>query len=144
MSSFWTVILYMYMVGRITIWQMKGKFLINPLIWMNWKSKLLPYGPPLFCLFVLLDSLRPINNLSVKQGLVFLGWTSTKLGLMFLFKDTAQWRWWGLNLLPLGLELSILPLSSPLFCKYFCSFVYWICWIADWTILLKIIKGPRF
>ena len=26
------------------------------------------------------DSLRPINNLSVKQGRVFLGWTSTKLG----------------------------------------------------------------
>ena len=29
------------------------------------------------CLF---DSLRTINNLSVKQGRVFLGWTSTKLG----------------------------------------------------------------
>ena len=27
------------------------------------------------------DSLHPINNLSVKQGRVFLGWTSTKLGL---------------------------------------------------------------
>ena len=26
------------------------------------------------------DPLRPINNLSVKQGQVFLGWTSTKLG----------------------------------------------------------------
>ena len=24
--------------------------------------------------------LRPINNISVKQGRVFLGWTSTKLG----------------------------------------------------------------
>ena len=31
------------------------------------------------CLFVWFDSLRPINNLSVKQGRVFLGWTSTKL-----------------------------------------------------------------
>ena len=31
-------------------------------------------------LFVWIDSLRPINNLSVKQGRVFLGWTSTKLG----------------------------------------------------------------
>ena len=31
-----------------------------------------------FCF--LFDSLRPINNLSVKQGRVFLGWTSTKLG----------------------------------------------------------------
>ena len=31
-------------------------------------------------LFVWFDSLRLINNLSVKQGRVFLGWTSTKLG----------------------------------------------------------------
>ena len=28
-------------------------------------------------LFVWFDSLRPINNLSVKQGRIFLGWTST-------------------------------------------------------------------
>ena len=34
----------------------------------------------LFVLFVWFDSLRPINNLSVKQGRVFLGWTNTKLG----------------------------------------------------------------
>ena len=34
--------------------------------------------------FVLFDSLRPINNLSVEQAQVFLGWTSTKLGLMCL------------------------------------------------------------
>ena len=27
----------------------------------------------LFCLFVFFDSLRPINNLSVKQALVFMG-----------------------------------------------------------------------
>ena len=50
----------------------------------------------LFCLFVWFDSLRPINNLSVIKGRVFLGWTSTKLGLMFLLKDTMQWRRWGL------------------------------------------------
>ena len=31
-------------------------------------------------LFVWFDSLRPINNLLVKQGRVFLGWTSTKPG----------------------------------------------------------------
>ena len=31
-------------------------------------------------LFVWFDSLHPINNLSVKQERVFLGWTSTKLG----------------------------------------------------------------
>ena len=37
----------------------------------------------LICLCIFLvsfDSLRTINNLSVKQGQVFLGWTSTKLG----------------------------------------------------------------
>ena len=34
----------------------------------------------LICLFVWFDSLHPINNLSDKQGQVFLGWTSTKLG----------------------------------------------------------------
>ena len=33
-----------------------------------------------FCLFDWFDSLRPINNLSAKQGRVFLGWTSNKLG----------------------------------------------------------------
>ena len=30
--------------------------------------------------FVWFDSLHPIKNLSVKQGGVFLGWSSTKLG----------------------------------------------------------------
>ena len=33
-----------------------------------------------FVCFVWFESLRHINNLSVKQGRVFLGWTSTKLG----------------------------------------------------------------
>ena len=41
-------------------------------------------------LFVWFDSLRPINNLSVKQGRVYLGWTNTKLGLMFLLKDPQR------------------------------------------------------
>ena len=44
------------------------------------------------CLIVWFDSLRPINNLSVIKGWVFLSRTSTKLGLMFLLKDTTQWR----------------------------------------------------
>ena len=64
-----------------------------------------------FVWFVWFDSLRPINNLSVIKGRVFLGWTSTKLGLMFLLKDTTQWRRWGSNPRPLGLESSTLPLS---------------------------------
>ena len=61
--------------------------------------------------FVWFDSLRPINYLSVIKGRVFLGWTSTKLGLMFLLKDTRQWRRWGSNPRPFGLESSALPLS---------------------------------
>ena len=62
-------------------------------------------------LFVWFDSLRPINNLSVIKGRIFLGWTSTKLGLMFLLKDTTQWRRWGSNPRPFGLESSTLSLS---------------------------------
>ena len=61
--------------------------------------------------FVWFDSLRPINIFSVIKGRVFLGWTSTKLGLMFLLKDTTQWRRWGSNPRPFGLESSTLPLS---------------------------------
>ena len=62
-------------------------------------------------MFAWFDSLRPINNLSVTKGRVFSGWTSTKLGLMFLLKDTTQWRQWGSNPQLLGLKASTLPLS---------------------------------
>ena len=65
-------------------------------------------------LFVWFVSLCPINNLSVIKGRVFLGWTSTKLGLMFLLKNTTQWHWWGSNQQPLCLQSSTLPLSSLL------------------------------
>ena len=68
-------------------------------------------SPPVVCLFVRFDSLHPINNLSVIKGRVFLGWTSTKIGLMFLLKDTKQWRRWGSNPRPLGLKSSTLALS---------------------------------
>ena len=61
--------------------------------------------------FIWFDSLRPINNLSVLKGQVFLGWTRTKLWLIFLLKDTTQWRRWGSNPRPLSLESSTLPLS---------------------------------
>ena len=61
--------------------------------------------------FVWLDSLHPINNLSAIKGQIFLGWTSTKLGSMFLLKDTMQWCRWGLNPRPFGLQSSTLPLS---------------------------------
>ena len=52
-----------------------------------------------------------INNLSVIKGRGFLGWTSTKLGLMYLLNDTTQLRRWWSNPRPLGLESSTLPLS---------------------------------
>ena len=42
--------------------------------------------------FVWFDSLRPINNLSVLKGRVFLGWTSTKLGLMLQRSDAGEAR----------------------------------------------------
>ena len=73
----------------------------------------------LIFVFVWFDSLRPINNLSVIKGRVFLGWTTSKLGLMFLLKDTTQWRRWGSNLRPLGLGSSTLPLSycTPILCS---------------------------
>ena len=62
--------------------------------------------------FFYLILLLPINNLSVIKGWVFLGWTSTQLGLMFLLKDTTQWCWWGSNPRPLSLKSSTLPLHS--------------------------------
>ena len=62
--------------------------------------------------FVWFDFLCPINNLSVIKRGVFLGWTSTKQGLMFLLEDTKQWCRQGSNPLPFGLKASTLPLHS--------------------------------
>ena len=71
------------------------------------------------------------------KGRVFLGWTSTKLGLMFLLKDPTQWRRWGSNPQPLGLKSSTLGslmrnvfdcLPTPLYTENFaCFFV--VCWV---------------
>ena len=49
------------------------------------------------------------SNLLVMNGRVFLCWTITKLGLMFLLNDTTQWS---RNPRPLGLEANTLPLRS--------------------------------
>ena len=63
-----------------TLWTI-GKGLMGAIIAITIKCT----SPKLFdFLFVWFDFLRPINNLSVKQGQVFLGWTSTKLGYMCL------------------------------------------------------------
>ena len=73
-------------------------------------------------LFVWFDSLRPINNLSFKQGRAFLGWTSTKLGLMCLAQgpqrsDAGEARTRGLSVSSQALyhwttALSSLPIVS--------------------------------
>ena len=55
------------------------RFCLNVSVKVFKNSKILNFWN-FICLFVRFDSLRPINNLSVKQKLVFLGWTSTKLG----------------------------------------------------------------
>ena len=79
----------------------------------------------MFVCFVWFDLLRPINNLSVMKGRVFLGWTSTKLGLMFLLKDTAQWRRWGSNPRPLGSSQPIYHWASALPSNYCDTLVVW-------------------
>ena len=66
--------------------------------------------------FIWFYSLRPIYKRSVMQGWVFLGWTTTKLGLMFFAKDHNA-------VTPVRLELAALrsrfkhsttePLRSP-------------------------------
>ena len=68
----------------------------------SWKKK---------CCFVWFGDLHPINNLSEIKERVFLGWTSSKLGLMFLPKDKTHRRRWGSNPRPFGLQSSTLPLS---------------------------------
>ena len=99
-----------------TVWIQITPYILSGLIWAQTVCRgyqqTRPVGEEVFffCLFFLFDSLRPINNLSVIKGRVFLGWTSTRLGLMFLLKDTTQWRWC-LNPPPLCLESSSLPLS---------------------------------
>ena len=87
------------------------------------------YGPKSGCpirvyrIWFWFDSLLPINNFSVIKRQIFLGWTSTKLRLMFLLKDTTLWRRWDLSPPPLGLESSTLPLShcAPFHSVCLCS-----------------------
>ena len=100
------------------------------------------------CLFVWFDFLRPINNLSVIKGQVFLGWTSTKLGFMFLLKDTTQWRRWGSNPRPFRLESSALPLShcAPLLRLSFwlkSSLMLHFCHSTDKVVLLERIHSKN-
>ena len=81
----------------LTLWCFPERFLCKKMILKKISRRQKVWKIAQNALFVWFDSLRPINNLSVIKGWVFLGWTSTKLGLMFLLKDTTQWRRWGSN-----------------------------------------------
>ena len=80
-----------------------------------------PPTPPPLCphmrisgrMFVCFNSLHPINNFSDINGRDFLGWTSSKLGLMFLLKDTMQWRRWGSKFEP-SVSSQALSTTEPL------------------------------
>ena len=62
----------------------------------------------------------PVNNFSVMSGQVFLGWTSTKQGLMCLLKDTMQWRGWGSNLISSQAFCHCASLSATWFVTIHC------------------------
>ena len=88
-------------------------------------------------LFVWFDSLRPINNLSVKQARVFLGWTSTKLGLMCLAQgpqrsDAGEARTRGLSVSGQALYHRATALS--------CCMVH----VGDLRLSRSIIRKSRF
>ena len=66
----------------IDSWSLLPYLLLFQLCFLSPKSYLTSGYDIIFWhdLFVWFDYLRPINNISGKQGRVFLGWTSTKLG----------------------------------------------------------------
>ena len=97
----------------------------NPYEEEKWKFAM--FKMPSFFNFVWFDSLPPINNLSVIKGWVFLRWNSTKLGLMFLLKDIRQWRRWGSNPRPLGLESSTLQVPLSHCAPVILSKAYFLC-----------------
>ena len=90
-----------------------------------------------FCLFVWFDSLHPNNNLSVIKGQVFLGWTSTKLGLMCLAQGHNAVMLVRLDPRHFGLEASTLPLSHCTPIKY------WIAIINSKTEAMSLWQGFR-
>ena len=63
--------------------------------------------PSVYLFFVWFDSLRPINNISVKPGL---NQFKARINVS-CSRTTTQWRRWGSNSRTLGLESSTLPLS---------------------------------
>ena len=75
------------------------------------------------------------------KGTGLSAWTSTKLGLMFLLKDTTQWRRWGSNPRSFGLESSTLPLSHCAPSTHVITRDLWI--YKDYWHFFKM-KGPSF
>ena len=116
--------------------QMKFSIMLH-FIWDFTVCKSTPFGASqvqrvkvLICCFVWFDSLRPINSLSVKQGRVFLGWTSTKLGLMCLAQgpqrsDASEARTRGLSVSSQALFhwATVLPPQLLWVCCILCFFV---------------------
>ena len=83
----WSVLL-LFACNKIKFSKVQLRDSVIPTIWINGfpnkltfkKEPCIPEVPMQKMVFVWFDSLRPINNLLVKQGRVFLGGTSTKLG----------------------------------------------------------------
>ena len=80
-SRYWAETKFWHQSRAITLFQMMCNNSYLDLVYINVFTK---FGKILSICFVWFDFLRPINNLSVKQGRVFLGWTSTKQGKMCL------------------------------------------------------------
>ena len=94
-----------------------------------------------FCVGFWFDSLRPINNLSVMLGQVFLGWTSTtKLGYMCLAQGHNAVTPVRLEPAALCLESSTLPLSH---CAPVLRWVQANCWLRHTLSYMALRKLPK-
>ena len=82
----------------------------------------------MFCLYDLILYVL-VNNFSVTSGCVFLGWTSTKQGLMCLAQGHITVTPVRLDRQPIGLESSTLPRAEPLRFLIIHVIISLFCWI---------------
>ena len=78
-----------------------------------------------------LESVLDFYNFRVNHVQFYVDGNTAKLGLMFLLKDTTQWRRWGSNPRPFGIESSTLPLSSL---KKYMTILIVVLGIPNWQI----------
>ena len=79
LQYFWPSLSYLLSLRSLFCLFLSGHF-TQVLLYCQWSLENgVTYGDSILFCFVWFDSLRPINNLSVKQGWVFLGWTSTNI-----------------------------------------------------------------